>query len=116
MKRLLCLLLLAAGCARAGRPDQGVPPTENARALAAAEDELGRAAAALDTTALEPRPIDCDRARGLRDDICRLSEKICTLVARDARLENGPARCQDARGRCQSARKLVAGACGPEGR
>jgi hypothetical protein len=115
MKRLLCLLLLATGCVRAGRPDQGVAATENARALAAAEDELTRAAAALDTTALEPHPIDCDRARGQRDDICRLSEKICTLAAGDARLEKEP-RCQDARGRCQSARKLVAGACGPEGR
>jgi hypothetical protein len=97
MKRLLPLVLLASACATSQRPSAADPVEE----LAAAERALARELA----PAADARPVDCNRAALLRDNICTLATRICNLSPPDA------PRCRDARASCQSARTRVTAAC-----
>jgi hypothetical protein len=80
--------------------------------VTAAEQQLARDEAELGAPAAAGRPVDCIRARTLRDNICVLADKICVLVERDQAIPEGPIRCRKARFRCQNARVRVSGACG----
>jgi hypothetical protein len=113
---LLSVLTLAGSCAHPRAP---VGPSESAAAMTAAEQQLARDEAELRAPAAAGHPVDCIRARTLRDNICVLADKICVLVERDRTIPEGPIRCQKARVRCQKARVRcqnapvrVSGACG----
>ena len=107
----LLVALAALACSSAQR---GPPPAQPAATVAAAERDLAREDAALDAidvTGDEERPVDCPRARALRENICTLSEKICAVIAGDGTVPDGAQRCQRTRLRCRSARARVDAAC-----
>ena len=106
----LSLLALLDGCAQVRPP--APRPSYDEVAVVTSEQQLAREQAALVASTAENRPVDCERARTLRDNICGLAERICALVERDRRIPDGPARCAKARARCQEARARVGGPCG----
>jgi hypothetical protein len=108
--RRLLLLTLLVGCASGSVPRR--PGSEAAAEVEAIEQQLAKDVAALEAPSAEGRPLDCGRARTLRDNICTLAERICTLVERDRSIADGVDRCQRARQRCKDARARVSVPCG----
>jgi hypothetical protein len=106
---LLSVLVFLGPCSHARPP---LESSESAAAVTAAEQQLAREDAELNAPAAAGHPVDCPRARTLRDNICGLADKICVLVERDRTIPDGPIRCQKARVRCKNARVRVSAACG----
>jgi hypothetical protein len=108
------VVLLLGSCAAAPPEPMSAspgPPDERQREMAATEAELRRHEAELGGLMAQTTPVDCGRARLLRDNICALANRICALAGRTPADASGTARCSDALSRCQAARVKIAPVC-----